>query len=250
MGDRTDQGRGFRRRMAAAAVAAAAGAAWLAPAGALAATLSFSSPDMIGFTITQMAAGGSVSTSELAANGNPGAFLFVSQSVNAGSSANPTNTSHYFDSGRSYDPSSSGAILDFDFGIDSKMLQGFGDGQAGGVAVTQGGNIYLGPAFNNNSGDWSSRQSLDLTSGQFYLVTGSTLDTTQHPDFGSTGGTLGLGFYTANTSIGSPYTIVNGYDNWFVRIVNADRPPSLPAPATLGLLLVGLAGIRLTRRTA
>lgn len=250
MGDGKNQGRGFREQMAAAAVAAMAGAAWLAPAGALAATLSFSSANMNGFAVTQMAAGGSVSTSELVADGNPGAFLLVSQSVNAGSTANPTNTSHYFDSGQSYDPSSSGAILDFDFGIDSKMFQGFGDGQAGGVAVTQGGNIYLGPAFNNNTGDWSGRQSLDLTSGQFSLVTGSTLDKTQHPDFGATGGALGLGFYTANTSIGSAYTIVNGYDNWFVRIVNAERPPSLPAPATLGLLLMGLAGIRLTRRRA
>lgn len=230
-------------RRTAELVACAALLAGITPAHA--AVITLSSPDLAGFSPTLVATGGTVTPTAASSGGNPGAYLTVTQQVNAGTPPSPTQVSATWNSGQTYSPASQGAITNLDFLLDVRMFFGFGEGQAASLALFQGGSVYVSSNVLANTTDWTTRQLLGLTAASFTRLSGAGPTA---PNF--TSGTIGFGMYTANTSIGNAYTIVSGYDNWRVVIRTQDvaPPTSVPEPGTLGLLALAIGGAAVSIR--
>lgn len=201
---------------------------------AFAGTITLTSSDLAGFTPTVVAAGGSATSTPFASGGNPGAYLRITQSVNASSVV-----ARAWNSGQSYSTSTDGAITSLDFFVDVLMFEGVGEGQATQLALFQGDSIYaVATSVFANTAAWTTRQQLALTPASFVRVAGSG---SALPNF--TTDSLGFGLYTSNSAARAGYTIVSGYDNWRVVIRTVGRAPSVPEPATLGLLGLALGGL-------
>lgn len=209
--------------------------------------------------------GGSSSATQIAAGGNPGAYRWVSTTVNSSSTTQRSNiiSAHFFDEAV-YDPSQ-GAIHSLDYAEDSLLLFGFGEGQATGATVLQDDLVYaaLSPGLLANERRWTSQSAEHLTENDFTLV-GSLSDglfdgfgtgALSHPDFSESGSLLQFGYFRANTAdlTSQGYTIIAGIDNWSVRLqihepmgpidpMDPMDPTEIPEPASLLLLISGLLG--------
>ena len=200
--------------------------------------------------------GGTVTANQVVAGGNPGAYRTAVNTVPPGNVGNDSVIIgiHLYTPG-TYDPSIQGALASVDFGIDFECPANggfcFGQGQAFGIALRQGGQDF---AFSNHgtgssAPSWNSISDANVAQNDFALVqvgVNSVLNNSIHPDFSASGGLITFGFFTDNNSIGSGYTIEAGYDNWSVNVNRAVA--AVPAPGTAMLLALGLGLAGLARR--
>lgn len=139
-----------------------------------------------------------------------------------------------------YDPQTQGAITAIDYSEDASLIQGFGEGQAAGLVLRQNQQVYLPvsrlitPEFN-----WTHKELRDLQEQDFVAI--GTTD--QHPDFSATGAPIQFGFFRANATTNSEYSITSGINNWSVSInptpiANAGAGKAASPP--LGLIIAGL----------
>ncbi len=201
-------------------------------------------------TIQNIDNGGTVDASQQSVGGNPNEYRRILHSLL------PTSTNgessgflgFHLKNGAVYNPSTDGEISSLDYFEDSIMFQGFGDGQASGAALSQDGNFYYSsPRVLSNQGGWTSQSLLSLTALNFFNL----LDSTDKPDFSSSGGAITLGFFRANTTRGTGYVTDNGIDNWSIAI-HTPSPNPVPVPAAVwlfGTALIGLAGFSRRRKT-
>jgi hypothetical protein len=137
--------------------------------------------------------------------------------------------------GLEVDPSVSGAIASIDVSFDFRPISAFGDGQAFGLALHQGGKYFFASTGISGSqpNAWQSESQPGLVAASFVAPDGGTLD------FSPSGGPIRVGLYTGNVG-GAGITI--GYDDFVVTVNLADPPNRVPEPA-LGVLfaIAGLA---------
>jgi hypothetical protein len=172
-----------------------------------------------GLEITTGNGGGTVSASQSAATGNPGAAFRVISSVNSGSGAAPAtvNGLHRFGTNVAtrYDPATQGPIGSLNFRIDHRLISGFGDGQAVQFAIKQGQVTYIGPYHTTgSSGQWGQSIDTGLTAADFSRLDGAP----GNPDLSASGVPIRFGFVTSNSSVGNPYSITVDYDNFRVEV--------------------------------
>lgn len=150
---------------------------------------------------------------------------------------------HLF-SGTTYDPQTQGPIATVDYFEDALLVEGFGDGQATGIALRQGGNAYIRQIGLTPDFIWSPKQDVGVPATGFVGISAAGLDPNAHPDFSSSGGPIEFGFTRRNsTSLGANgYTIVALIDNWTV-LVNApctlDADCVYPAGCFTGACVAG-----------
>jgi len=165
--------------------------------------------------------GSSVEAGQSLADGNPAPGRRVRNIL--GPASSPSEVSNVYiahlSSKAVYDPSTQGPIRTLDFLVDAILLDGFGDGQATGLALRQNGMVYIRQAGTTPDRAWTRKESLTVpVSGLVYLSGAVVFDPMQLPDF-FTGGPIEFGFFTANsTQGGSGYEILDAYDNWTVRV--------------------------------
>lgn len=169
-------------------------------------------------------AGGTTSGAHSESGGCAGAYRSVITRVN---DAAPLTTSgiigFHRKIGAVYSPSTQGAIAHLDYSECAAVFDGFGDGQATGPALRQGGKVYV-HYLTTGVGPWHTIQARNLTATNFVLVSSTSptnpYDSTQHPDFSASGATIEFGFWRGNfTSVGSSgYRITGGIDNWSVTV--------------------------------
>jgi hypothetical protein len=129
-------------------------------------------------------------------------------------------------SGASYTPSLQGEIFAVGFSIDYRNIAIFGQGQAFGVALLQGGKYFYGsseitaPAGSVwTQGTASNRQAQNFVE----VLPDASVDNASHPDFGPSGSPIVFGFTTVNsTGVGGSIDV--GYDNWSVTLEVVPEP--------------------------
>src|SRR5579863_3400102 len=87
--------------------------------------------------------GGSVTGSQVASGGNPGAYRSIDTSVNP-IGGNPYSNVLGFNQWLpgTFDPATQGAVSSVDFSIDFLNINTFGNGQGFELALSQGGSLY------------------------------------------------------------------------------------------------------------
>lgn len=193
--------------------------------------------------------GGTSSATQVSAGGFPGEYREITTSVNtAADSTSAAIWGFHRNIGATYDPSSQGAIYQIDYSEDALLISGFGEGQATGPALRQGGLIYFASALISPDFDWIHKELFGLSALAFRLLT----DGSQYPDFSATGDIIELGFFRANSTRGSSYTILGGIDNWSFTIhtgndtgneTNDTIPASVPETGTAGLFGLACLGL-------
>ena len=155
-------------------------------------------------------------------DGYPPPSRRVREVVNA--SPSPTEFSaiwgiHLF-GGKVYDPQVQGPFASVDYFEDARLVQGFGDGQATGVAVRQNGNVYVGQAGTTPAFAWTPKERIGIAASSFVRIMNGGFDGSAHPDFSASGAPIEFGFMRANsTSPGAiGYEMIALIDNWTVLI--------------------------------
>jgi hypothetical protein len=164
--------------------------------------------------------------------GNPGDYRQVSDHMTSSGlffSLNMMNSAIYT-------PSTQGAILSLDFSMDAKAVQ---FAQAFGLAFIQNGVLYVATNYTTN-GAW---QSVSVSNVHADYV--AALNSSSHPDFSSAGAAIQFGFAVGNSN-DSGLTTIGAFDNWKVMVNNGAS--TVPEPASLALLGLGLAGLGFARR--
>ena len=185
--------------------------------------------------------GSSVEAGQSATDGNPPPGRRVRNIL--GPAASPSEVSNVYvahlSSKAVYDPSTQGAIATVDFLVDAILLDGFGDGQATGLALRQNGMVYIRQAGTTPDRTWTRKESLGVSaSGVVHLSGAVVFDPMQQPDF-TAGGPIEFGFYTADsTQGGSGYEILDAYDNFTLRVNPPCASPEecvYPDPCLVGV---------------
>ena len=160
--------------------------------------------------------GGTVAASQSNAPGEVGSFRVITNTVDqAYGGVNSNIFGLHWRVGATYNPQAQGAIAAIHYSEDAILIQGFGEGQAAGLALRQNQQVYLPvsrlitPKFN-----WSPKELRNLQAQDFVAI-GTT---NRHPDFSAAGAPIQLGFFRANTTTNKPYSITSGIDNWSVSI--------------------------------
>src|SRR6185503_16513947 len=106
-----------------------------------------------------------------------------------------------------------------DFLEDASLIQGFGDGQATGLAIRQNGMVYIRQVGTTPDAAWTRKESLNVPATGVVEIFDGGSNNASHPDF-ATGGVIEFGYYRANsTSPGANgYQIIAAIDNWTVRV--------------------------------
>ncbi|MEO8431178.1 MAG: hypothetical protein ABI592_06675 [Acidobacteriota bacterium] len=157
-----------------------------------------------------------------------------------------------------YNPASSGPITTISYSENAICLSGcFGQGQSTGIALLQGGNLYVSTVFliTGPSTSFHPVAASGLTAADFARVAvtaTSFFDNTLHPDFSASGAPIQFGFYRANSAgAGVNYTLVAGIDDFSLAINPA--PTTVPTlnPFAMGglVLLLAVAGVLFLRRS-
>ena len=202
-------------------------------------------------TVQDLDNGGTVVASQQSSGGNPGEYRQIVNSLFPTSTPGESSGvwGFHIKTSAVYNPSTDGEISSLDYFEDSIMFPPvFGDGQASGAALMQNGNFYYSiPLLTTSQSGWTSQSLLSLTALNFFNL----LDSTDKPDFSSSGGAITLGFFRANTTRGTGYVTDNGIDNWSIAI-HTPSPNPVPVPAAVwlfGTALIGLAGFSRRRKT-
>ena len=139
-------------------------------------------------------------------------------------SPSPTESSSIFGvhlyAGKTYDPSTQGPLTNVDYFEEALLVQGFGDGQATGIALRQAGNAYIHQVGATPDFAWTPKQGVGVPASGFVGISASGFDGNAHPDFTAGGGPIEFGFFRANsTSPGAiGYQTVALIDNWTVLV--------------------------------
>jgi hypothetical protein len=165
-------------------------------------------------TPVETGGGGVASAVQEKKGGHPGPYRLITTSV-TGSSGGSELYAFNSDLKATYIPAKSGAITALNYQEDSKLISGFGEGQASGPALEQDGQIYflLDKAIDTPFDIWHHSKITNLTAADF-----STLGTGAHPDFSQTADPIQFGFFRANSAGSSGYTITAGIDNWQISV--------------------------------
>jgi hypothetical protein len=164
--------------------------------------------------------GGDVEDAQTAP-GNPPPSRYVRTAVNA--SPSPTESSAVtgvsLHAGMTYDPSAEGPLASVDYFEQARLVQGFGDGQATGIALRQDGKVYVAHVGTTPDFAWTPKEALGLFESGFIRVVDGGFETDELPDF-SAGGEIEFGFYRANsTSPGAiGFETIALIDNWTVLL--------------------------------
>jgi hypothetical protein len=196
-------------------------------------------------TLYSLGNGGSQTAIQQMSGGNPGAYLYVDNAVNA---APPYSGiwGVFLKKGAVYDPSL-GAIESVSYSEDAILFSSSidrGEGQASFLVLEQGGSIFSRlPYFPTNYDNWTHLESSGLLASDFGKLDLTTfdIDNAQNPDFSESGSALRFGFYRANSTPSRAYSRAGGIDNWQVVIESVATP--VPEPSTLLLLATGVAGL-------
>ena len=126
----------------------------------------------------------------------------------------------HFNALATWDPQARGPIATVDFLEEASLLQGFGDGQATGLAIRQNGMVYIRQAGITPDTAWTPKESLNVPASGVVEIFDGGSNGASHPDFSASGAPLEFGFYRADsTSPGANgYFIVAAIDNWTVRV--------------------------------
>lgn len=155
-------------------------------------------------------------------DGNPAPSRLVHVTVNPSPSATDSSAIwgvHLYGA-KTYDPSTQGPITTVDYFEDYLLVQGFGDGQAAGMALRQAGIVYVHQIGTTPDRSWSPKQELGIPASGFIRIFDGGFDGGSHPDFTTGGGPIEFGFFRANsTSPGAiGYETVALIDNWTVLL--------------------------------
>lgn len=176
-------------------------------------------------------AGGSVTASQQPTGGNPGAFRTITHTVPAAPSPTTFGAtwSVHFRLGAVWDPSTQGPLATIDFEEDARLVSGPAAGQSTGLAIRQGGQVWVAQVGTTPGAAWSHKQGRGIrASGVGPLGPGGFPATGPSPDFSASGGPIEFGFTRGNSTGagGGSYAITAAIDNWKVRV---NPPCSTPA---------------------
>jgi hypothetical protein len=132
----------------------------------------------------------------------------------------------YWRVGAIYYPHTQGAIAAIHYAEDAMLIQGFGEGQASGLALQQNQQIYrpaqrlITPEFR-----WTHKKLCNLHFWDFVAIEGGD----RYPDFSATGAPIQFGFFRANTTTDKEYSITSAIANWVVAIDFIELSTPLPS---------------------
>jgi hypothetical protein len=110
-----------------------------------------------------------------------------------------------------------GAIVSVDYAQDFRVISNNQpDPIVFGLALEQGGSLYLGPAFTSSDTSWTREQITSLSATDF--VNQSLVMGAPHPYFGAGTLPINFGFYVAESSYPVGFHSVSGIDNWQVTL--------------------------------
>lgn len=160
--------------------------------------------------------GGTIVVQQRNATGDVGSFRTITNTVHSASKGVNSNVMGlHWQVGATYDPQTQGAITAINYSEDAILIQGFGEGQAAGLALRQDQQVYLPVSrLITPEPSWTHKELADLQA-QDFIAMGTT---DQHPDFSATGAPIQFGFFRANTTTNAEYSITSGIDNWSVSI--------------------------------
>jgi len=184
--------------------------------------------------------GGAIS-SEAIADGNPGAALRITTAINEGMGQIWGVWFWHVP----YDPAVSGAVGSFDYAEDVRGIPMDGRNQATGIALRQGGKVFLKTIEFIDGADWYTTGESGIVGDDFAGLIGAG-----PPDLSATGAPIEVGFYRSVShrvgSVGPAGTHVADIDNWSVTV----RPPCAsdgdctdPATCTAGTCAGGVCQI-------
>lgn len=151
--------------------------------------------------------------------------------------------------GATYNPQVQGAIQKIHYSENAILIRGFGEGQAAGLALRQNQRVYI-PARRliTPESKWTRKELRNLQAQDFVAIGTAR----QHPDFSARGAPIQFGFFRANTTTNSQYSITGGIDNWLVSInppastrTMIEASPVLTGAATEPFSWLALVGVGL-----
>ena len=166
-------------------------------------------------TMSNVGGGGTQTAARVAKGGHPGAYRIIYNTVFAAAGGSVDYGFNGYRLG-SYNPAVKGAITSIAYSEDSKLFQGFGQGQGTGAALIQNGVVYFAPGLITPKTAWTHQVRAKLTAANFVAA-----DLKTHPDFSQNGAPMQFGFYRANSAGIPGYSITAGIDNWSLTIKSA-----------------------------
>ena len=162
--------------------------------------------------------------------GYPGTLRRINDSIIAAPSASEYSSTWgaHLRAGAVWDPMTQGPIGTLDYEEDARLFSPAGDGQLTGLAVRQGGIVYVREAGLTPETAWTHKSRSGITADDLYAITDAGLAFGQHPDFSASGAPIQFGFLRANSNGngGGSYTLSGAIDNWLVRV---NLPCTTPA---------------------
>jgi hypothetical protein len=165
--------------------------------------------------------GGAVTASQ-EPGGYPGTLRRINDMIIAAPSASEFSSTWgvHFKSGAVWDPMTQGPIGTLDYDEDALLFAPAGDGQLTGLAIRQGGVVYVHPVGVTPDVVWTHKSEAGITAAELYELNDAGQLFTSHPDFSVSGAPVQFGFLRANSNGngGGAYTLSGAIDNWSVRV--------------------------------
>lgn len=208
----------------------------------------FNNSDWTMTTITNAGGTGSFANAfQMPVGGNPTQYRIVRHHLVI-NGANSSLFSVHMNVNAFYAPGTQGAVSVINYSEDSRnFLNQGGNGQGSGLALIQGGTIYvqrnpvLVMPFSGFS-NWAPNSAPGLVPGDLWELTpAGALIPSSNPDFSVAGAPMQFGFWRGNSSGGvttGTFDTECGIDNWRVEVI--------PTPGALGALALG--GLLAARR--
>lgn len=174
---------------------------------------------------------------QLLTGGNPGSYRQVTQASVSGIGENVSIVAGHVYLPGSFDPATDGAIASISYAMDGISINATAGAVGYSPLLIQNDTAYVAFGFSPlNAAGWQSMSFNDLSSADFFGIINNGFDFSAHPDFTASGAPLVFGFASSNGTFGDSFN-EGGMDNWRVDI------NSVPAPASLPLLLTAFAGL-------
>ncbi len=213
--------------------------------------------ELADWTTTSFVVGSAANSSvgsQAGSGGNPGSYRQIVNTYGSGSGSAEVYGFH-MKNDAIYNPGTSGAIVGISYSEDylfiSKTASGT-QGQAAGLAVMQGGAVYIHSGFVGLEPlVWTNHSFPAVAASEFVRMTQVTptqvvFDGNQDPDFSENGGPITFGFWRGNSSGagGSSVNVTAAIDNWTVVVSHPMPVPASGPFFTFGLAVaLGLAGL-------